>query len=208
MALAEGAAVVVPNPAPMAYGVVATTARAVNAVKGRPLEQNVGVSVHDRSLWQDVAAALDIPPAAIDSVAALLRRRLTVLAPVNDYAAGLEWTVPAIRDGQLAMFDGRWAATADLWERFPLLYGSSANRTGAPPVSNAHDAREEFGEECAVIDVVERDAPGERWSSTMVRVDEAAGLEMHRSGAQDRSSGLTPDDFIRHIVATVGLKPG
>jgi len=41
-ALAAGCAVVVPNPSPQSYGVVATAPHVVNAARGRPIDQAAG----------------------------------------------------------------------------------------------------------------------------------------------------------------------
>jgi tRNA A37 threonylcarbamoyladenosine synthetase subunit TsaC/SUA5/YrdC len=43
--LRGGGAVVVTNPSPMTYGVVARDARAINRLKGRPVDQPVGISI-------------------------------------------------------------------------------------------------------------------------------------------------------------------
>jgi len=60
-ALAAGRPVVVPNPSPQAYGIIAPVPQVVNAAKGRPREQEVGVSLHDEREWQ---ALPDRPHAA------------------------------------------------------------------------------------------------------------------------------------------------
>lgn len=210
-ALTAGAAVVVPNPAPMAYGVVATSAQAVNALKRRRLDHNVAVSLHDRSQWQRAAPSIDLSPAALDAVLALLGQRLTVLVPISSQVPPPQWVAPAIRDGYLAAFNGYWAATAYLWERFGRLYGSSANISGQPPATSAAQAVAMFGADCAVVDVGEFEGtPGPRSASTMVRIDRSGRLELYRAGAQDAASGREPAGFVRHLAAGVGLscRPG
>lgn len=206
-ALTGGEAVVVANPAPMSYGVVATTARAVNAVKGRPLDQNVGISLHDRSMWRELVPALDLPPMVLDPVIALLRMRLTVLLPVGGAVPPPSWAGPATRDGQVAVFNGYWAQLGWLWRRFPRLYGSSANRTGAPPASSGAEADAMFAPDTAIADVPVAEHTGRRWSSAMIRVDSAGRISLHRSGAQDRVSGLSSSDFMRELAGSVGLRP-
>lgn len=205
-ALAAGDVVVVPNPAPMAHGLVATDAAAVNAVKRRPADQPVGVSLHDRSQWEAVAPTIDLAPAAVFSVAALLRRRFTLLMPLRVHAELPDWVVPATRDGYLAAFNGYWSATAGLWERYPRLYGSSANLTGEPPLTSAAEARSTFGPRCVVLDV---DMLGEsralRAASTMLQIDRRGRLGLHRPGAQDAASRLEPEEFLRHLASDVGL---
>jgi tRNA A37 threonylcarbamoyladenosine synthetase subunit TsaC/SUA5/YrdC len=188
----------------MAYGVVATSPRAVNALKGRRLDQNVAVSLHNRSQWQQVARCIDLSPAALDATASLLRLRVTVLVPLR--APHPPWVTPAVRDGWLAAFNGWWAPTARLWDRFPRLYGSSANLTGEPPAPSAAAAAGMFGAECVVVNAGAFDhAPGPRWASTMVRIDRAGLLDLYRTGANDAVHGREPRAFLRHLSATVGL---
>ncbi len=197
---------VVPNPAPMAYGVVATTAEAVNALKKRPLDQDVAVSVHDRSQWDGMAAAIDLPPAVLDAVGALLRSRITVLVPLRRGVRYPPWIDPAVRDGELAVFDGYWEPAASLWERFPRLYGSSANITGEQPAESAGQAAAMLGDACPVVDADAMAGPrGRRWASTMARIDRTGRLDLHRSGAHDASSGLTATEYVRRLAASVGL---
>jgi tRNA A37 threonylcarbamoyladenosine synthetase subunit TsaC/SUA5/YrdC len=178
----------------MTYGVVATSARAVNALKRRPLEQNVAISAHDQSEWLAMAAVVAVPPTLIRR---LLDQRLSVLAPLRPDASPPDWTVPAVRNGQLAIFSGRWDRTATLWERFPRLYGSSANRTGCPPAATAAEAAEIFGGDAVVVDGdAFRDTRAAHAASTMIRVTPAGELLLHRSGAQDQSSGLDPAVYL------------
>lgn len=184
--LAAGGAVVVPNPAPMSYGLVATSAETVNATKRRPIDQNVAVSLHNQSEWQRVAPSIDLPAASLDGVPALLSRRLTLLLPLRSRVPLPGWVTPAVRDGYLAVFNGHWAVTARLWERFPRLYGSSANITGEPPAASAADAVAMFG---GAVPVIDGDSLRGRHSagtaSTMVRFDRAGRLWPYRAGAQD-----------------------
>jgi tRNA A37 threonylcarbamoyladenosine synthetase subunit TsaC/SUA5/YrdC len=190
--LSAGGAVVVPNPAPMTYGIVATDARKVNEVKHRPIGQNVAVSLHAREQWQQVVPAVDLPTGVLRTVVELLEQRLSILLPLGAREALPDWVTPAVRDGHLAAFNGYWAPTAALWDRFPRLYGSSANLTGRPPAADAGQAAAMFGTGCPVVAVADPDeASGPRAASTMVRIDPAGRLELVRAGAQDLGSGLT-----------------
>lgn len=181
--LAAGGAVVVPNPAPMAYGLVATSAAAINAAKRRPVDQNVGVSLHNRSEWQLLAPSIDLPPASLDGVVALLSRRLTILLPLRTGVPHPAWVTPAVRVGYLAAFNGHWAATARVWDRFPRLYGSSANITGEPPAASAAQAAVMFGADVPVIDAEAIRGPRlTSTASTIVRIDRAGRLCPSRAG--------------------------
>ena len=204
--LARGGAVVVANPAPMAYGVVATRAETVNRYKGRPLDQNVAVSVHDDSQWSRVVPCLDLSPEAVAAAVAMLHQRLSLLLPLRAGVERPRWVEPAIRDGWLAAFNGYWDLTAPLWEAYPQLYGSSANRTGQPPVTSAAQAIATFGPACVVVgDDGIPASSGPRSASTMVRIDRDGHLALHRSGAQDAASGQQPQAFLRSLAVDVGL---
>lgn len=208
-ALAAGAAAVVPNPFPMTYGVVATSARTVNAVKGRPLDQNVGVSLHDRGEWERVAPSIDLPPAALDAAIALLQQRFSLLLPVSSLVPAPDWVGPAVRDGYLAAFNGYWTETAPLWDRFPRLFGSSANVTGELPADSAARAAEMFGADCAVLEVPALEGhPAGRSASAMIRIDRSGGLVLHRPGAQSAVSGVAPVEYLQQLAAEVGLSDG
>lgn len=205
-AMAAGEAIVVPNPAPMAYGVVATSARAVNALKRRPLTRNVAISLHDPWRRGQTARVIDLPVTARDAVVALLRQRLTVLVPLRRRMPLPAWMRPAARDGYLAIFDGSWARTARLWKRFPVVYGSSANLTEQPPAATVAEAVAMFGPECPVIDGdAVRESASARRTSTMIRIDRVGRLDLHRSGAQDTASGLARAEYLRRLAASLGL---
>ncbi|MEX0427009.1 Sua5/YciO/YrdC/YwlC family protein [Nocardioides sp. DS6] len=203
--LAAGQALVVPNPPPMTYGVVATQAWEVNAVKGRPVDQNVAVSLHDPSEWAAVVPSLDLPSRALDGVVSLLGQRLSLLLPVRADRPPPRWVAPAVRAGQLAAFDGRWSPTAAIWDRFPRLFGSSANHTGWPPAATAQEARIALGHECEVIDGGPFDLESSsRRASTLVGVGRDGRLRLHRRGAQDQSWS-SPGGYLAHLAAVAGM---
>lgn len=205
-ALDSGDAAVVPNPPPMSYGVVATAAWRVNAAKGRALDQNVAASVHHPAEWHRLASVLDLPQHALHASSELLRLHLTVLLPLRREASPCGWFAPAVRDGQACVFDGRWAPTAALWDRYPRLYGSSANRTGMPPATSAAEARAYFGSDCAVVDGDALGGPSPaRTASTIVRLDRRGRLSLHRSGAHDPAQRAGPAGYLRQLAELTGL---
>ena len=142
--LRGGGAVVVTNPSPMTYGVVARDARAVNLLKGRPTDQPVGVSVHSQAAHDQLFRFLDLRTDALAAIDFAVAERITVLAPIRSDPTMPEWLAPAIQDGWVAFFDGAWGPLALLWLTFPFLYGSSANRTGEAPAASAAEARAQF----------------------------------------------------------------
>lgn len=185
-ALDAGRAIVVPNPPPMAYGMLATAAVAINALKGRALDQAVAVSLHDESEWQRLAPSIDVPPTALAAVVALLERRLSLLVPLRSDVPHPHWMRPAVRDGYLCLFDGRWSRTAPVWDQFPRLFGSSANLTGQAPAASEAEVIAMFGTDCPVVDAdAAGDPPRRRTASTIVRFDRDGRIALHRKGIHD-----------------------
>jgi tRNA A37 threonylcarbamoyladenosine synthetase subunit TsaC/SUA5/YrdC len=202
--VSAGEAVVVPNPPPLTYGVVAKSAPTVNVVKGRAPDQNVAVSPHVPSQRRHLRPMIDLPAAALGSAAFLLSRRLTVLLPVRPGVPVPTWVAPAVRDQQLAAFNGWWTPTATVWRRFPRLYGSSANRTGGTAATTAAEAQAALGRDCLVLDGNALANPGQwRAPSTMAPLDQHGRLSLYRSGAQERRS--PPAAFLRQVADLVGL---
>ena len=198
--LAAGRAVIVPNPSPQTYGVVATQPVTVNALKGRPLNQNVAVSLHNAREWDEVSAILDLDPPTLRRVRLLLRMRLSILAPIRQAQLLPAWIEPAIRDGYLAMFDGYWEPVAPVWDGFPRLYGSSANRTGGAPAASAAEAAAIFGDDAVIVNAdAWRDLTTAHAASTMILVAPDGTLTRYRPGAQDAASGLDPEAYIGHL---------
>ncbi|CAL9593713.1 hypothetical protein SUDANB145_05278 [Streptomyces sp. enrichment culture] len=192
-ALDDGAAVVLPNPAPLTHVVTARRARTVNEAKGRPGDQPVALWAHH----PDTLSALDDvwklgPEQSATARWLLTREHLTVLVPVHDGAGTPSWAAPAVKDGWMLLFGARWQPLRPLLDRSPLLYVSSANRTGRPPVATTADALATFPAGVAVLAVPDADAPSpaadgrERHATTTVRLHTDGRTELHRHGAQDR----------------------
>lgn len=201
-ALTEGRAVVVANPSPMTYGIVATSPYAVNALKHRPQDQNVAVSLHNIAEWHDVAPSLDVPAELLPRIGALLRLRLSLLVPLRDSAPHPDWINPAVRNGYLAMFSGWWAPLAQLWDQFPRLYGSSANRTGQLPAASAAEAVGIVGTDAPVVNAdALRDLGRAHAASSMLRIAPDGELSLYRRGANDAASGLDPETYLRQLAS-------
>ncbi|MFC5260802.1 META domain-containing protein [Kribbella qitaiheensis] len=188
--LRGGGAVVVTNPSPMTYGVVARDPRAVNLLKGRPANQPVGISVHTAAAHDQLFRFLDLRSDARAAVDFALAERITVLAPIRSDPTMPEWLAPAIQDGWVVFFDGSWGPLALLWLTFPFLYGSSASRTGEAPAASAAEVRAQYPADTVIIDADHRRAPAAvHGASTMIRVDPDGLLTLHRSGIQDQAAG-------------------
>ncbi len=131
----------------------------------------------------------------------LMRRELlSFLAPVRDDAEPPDWIRPAVRDGSVGLFAGRWRPLAPLRAQFPRLFGSSANRTGQPPTSSAAEADAIFGDAAVVVDGdAQRRGTAMRGATTILRIAPDGTLELHRTGAQNM--GLAAEDYLRRLEA-------
>ena len=184
----------------MTYGVVGLNATSLNALKHRPPDQSVAISLHD-SEWPRLALALDVPGSALPRIVAMLRMRLSLLVPLRPGSAYPRWIEPAVQRGYLAMFRGWWEPAADLWDGFPRLFGSSANRTGHAPAASAAEAAAIFGTDAPIVDGDRlRDLGLPHDASSMVRVSTDGGLTLHRSGAHDQAAGLSAEAYISRLV--------
>lgn len=206
--LRGGGAVVVANPSPMSYGVVARDARAVNLLKGRPVDQPVGISVHSEAAHDQLFRYLDLRTDTLAAIDFALAERIAVLAPIRSDPTMPEWLAPAIQDGWVLFFDGSWGPLALLWLTFPFLYGSSANRTGEAPAASAAEARAQFPADTVIIDADDRRTPtAAHGASTIIRVDPAGRLTPHRSDIQDQAAG-GPDillDRLREFRSAIAV---
>jgi heat shock protein HslJ/tRNA A37 threonylcarbamoyladenosine synthetase subunit TsaC/SUA5/YrdC len=209
--LRGGGAVVVTNPSPMSYGVVARDARAVNLLKGRPADQQVGISVHSEAVHDQLFRYLDLRTDTLAAIDFALAERISVLAPIRSDPTMPEWLAPAIQDGWVLFFDGCWGPLALLWLTFPFLYGSNANRTTEAPAAFATEARRQFPAGTVIIDADDRRTPAAAYgASTMIRVDPNGRLALHRSGIQDQAAG-GPDillDRLREFRSAIAVLDG
>ncbi|HWU06447.1 MAG TPA: hypothetical protein VN520_08710 [Streptomyces sp.] len=210
-ALRDGAAVVLPNPAPLTHVVTGRRARAVNEAKGRPGGQPVALWAHHPDTLRDLDRIWGLGPGQRAIARWLLtREHLTVLVPVRDSGDMPAWAAPAVKDGWMLLFGARWQPLRPLLDQLPLLYVSSANRTGHPPAATTADALAMFPATVPVLSVPEQGqgqgdpdtvtAGTERQATTTVRLHLDGRLELHRHGAQDRGHA-DPGDYLRHLQA-------
>ncbi|MCG8917179.1 hypothetical protein L6E12_15440 [Actinokineospora sp. PR83] len=200
--LRAGGAVVLPNPHPLTSVVAATTPQAVNAAKGRPVEQSVALWITDDERWAEFAphAALDDPTRDL-ACTLLVEELVTLLVPVDTHPS---WIAPATRDGKTLLFGARWAPLAPVFGGVRGLHVSSANRTGQAPVASATQARQVFGEHVHVLDLHDGlPAEGRRATTTLeLRADRT--LTHIRAGAQDHTHG-GPSAYLDHLTEKYSL---
>ncbi|MEU1215760.1 hypothetical protein ABZ424_25840 [Streptomyces sp. NPDC005790] len=211
-ALSSGRAVVLPNPAPLTYVVAATAPHAVNLAKGRPADQAVALWLHHPRTAGTVIDALALGPDPAAAARRLLtEERVTLLAPLREDHPLPDWMAPAAKDGWTLLFGARWAPLLPVLEDHPVLYVSSANRTGHPPAATASAARAMFPGDVPVLDPASLPGTGEeretapRAATTTVRLHSDGSVELHRNGAQDRL--YPPGGYVEHLRSTYRL-PG
>ncbi|MFJ4864699.1 Sua5/YciO/YrdC/YwlC family protein [Streptomyces sp. NPDC088748] len=207
-ALRAGAAVVLPNPAPLTHVVTATTPHAVNEAKGRPPGQAVALWAHHAETLRTVLAVARLDAAATALAARLLtEEHLTVLLPLRTDPHLPDWLAPAAQDGRVLLFAARWQPLRPLLDEHPVLYVSSANRTGLPPAATTAEALAVFPAAVPVLRPPHgADGPAggpARRATTTVAVHPDGRLTLHRHGAQDRSHPH-PDDYLDHLRARYG----
>ncbi|WP_320781111.1 hypothetical protein [Streptomyces sp. CRN 30] len=196
-ALDAGRAVVLPNPAPLTHVVTAAVAPAVNEAKGRPAGQPVALWAHHPGTLADLDPLWDLSSADRELARRLLsEEHLTVLLPLRPDTARPSWARPAVKNGWMLLFGARWEPVRPLLDDRPVLYVSSANRTGGPPAATAAEALAAFPPTVPVLaDPHPVPSAGPRRATTTVRLYGDGRLTLHRHGAQDASYD-DPDDYL------------
>ncbi|MFJ8043525.1 Sua5/YciO/YrdC/YwlC family protein [Kitasatospora sp. NPDC096147] len=194
-ALHRGTAVVLPNPAPLTHVVAGTDPLAVNSAKGRPADQPVALWAHHPATLTTLTGPLPLGP----GVRRLLtEERVTLLLPL--LADAPPWLAPATRDGWTMLFGARWAPVLPLLDPHPVLYVSSANRTGSPPAATTAEAHAMFPPEVPVLALPDA-SPTPRAATTTLRLHPNGRLDLHRPGAQDRRFP-SPGAYLDHVRTT------
>ncbi|GAA2242932.1 hypothetical protein GCM10010145_06620 [Streptomyces ruber] len=207
--LRDGAAVVVPNPAPLTHVVVSPRSRTVNEAKGRPAGQPVALFAHHPDTLRALDDIWDLDPDRRATARWLLvEERLTVLVPVRTGIELPDWAAPAVKDGWMLLFGARWEPLRPLLDEHPVLYVSSANRTGRPPAATTAEALAMFPATVPVLALPEQGpeephaatAGTERRATTTVRLHPDGRFELHRHGAQDQHHA-DPEQYLRQLRA-------
>ncbi|MER5867564.1 Sua5/YciO/YrdC/YwlC family protein [Kitasatospora sp. NPDC002040] len=204
-ALRGGAAVVLPNPAPLTHVVAAIGLRTVNRAKARPADQPVALWAHHAGTLRAVTDCSALDPADTALAGRLLtEEHLTLLLPLRPEARRPDWLEPACKDGWVLLFGARRPLLGPLLDEHPVLYVSSANRTGSPPAAGTAEALSMFPAEVPVLHLPD---PGDdlpdgrvRRATTTVALHPDGRLTLHRHGAQDHPFP-DPDDYLRHLRA-------
>ncbi|MGA4545136.1 Sua5/YciO/YrdC/YwlC family protein [Uniformispora flossi] len=203
-ALHDGAAVVLPNSAPLTRLVTARRPGTVNEAKARRADQPVALWAHHPDTLGALADIWHLDDGRSTMARRLLaEEHLTVLVPVRGTAVPA-WALPAAKDGWMLLFGARRQPLRPLLDDHPVLYVSSANRTGHPPAATTAEALAMFPDTVPVValaaaeDPDDRHDPRGRQATTTVRLHPDGRMEIHRRGAQDRAFA-GPAEYLRHL---------
>jgi L-threonylcarbamoyladenylate synthase len=197
--LRSGLPVVIPGPSPLPYGITGTQAAAVNAAKGRPATQLVGLNVADIDV---IAAYLDLGPGVLPMARWLGETEMvTVLAPVRPGAPG--WLSPATSDGMVLFTCPPWLPGLDaIIASFEHQYMSSANTTGDRSATTSAEAGRAFGGSLIVLDGDPcRDQSRPHGSTTIVRISPDGDLAVARSGINNAAFGTDLTGYADTLAA-------
>lgn len=204
-ALHDGAAVVLPNPAPLTRLVTARRPGTVNEAKARTADQPVALWAHHAETLRALTGIWHLDDRqSITAQRLLAEEHLTVLVPVGGSDVLPSWALPAAEDGWMLLFGARWQPLRPLLDDHPVLYVSSANRTGHPPAATAAEALAMFPDTVPVValaaveDPDDRHDPRGRQATTTVRLHPDGRMEVHRQGAQDRAFA-GPGEYLRRL---------
>ncbi|MCX5149951.1 Sua5/YciO/YrdC/YwlC family protein [Streptomyces sp. NBC_00320] len=210
-ALGRGAAVVLPNPAPLTHVVTATRPQTVNEAKARPPGQPVALWAHHAETLRTLAEVTELDAAGTALAGRLLtEEHLTLLLPLRAGTRQPAWLAPACKDGWVLLFGARWQPLRPLLDEHRVLYVSSANRTGHPPAATTSEALAMFPATVPVLQPphpVDDPAGGPpRRATTTVTLHPDGRLTLHRHGAQDQPYPY-PDEYLEHLRARYASPP-
>lgn len=179
--LETGLPICVPIPSPLPYAVSATSPQTVNQVKGRPLDQPVGMAIAELALIQDFVdvGGETLAYARWLSSSRLFSIMLPVQAQVPDWAAG------SVSRGFIAVTLAWLPEVRSLLDAFGYLFLSSGNVTGGTAAVTAQEADAEFGSRLMVVDGDRyRDQSAPRGSASILRFGRSLEVDVVREGVQ------------------------
>ncbi|MFD5872049.1 hypothetical protein [Streptomyces sp. NPDC060322] len=178
-----------------------------NQAKGRDADQPVALWAHHSDTLDTLDRLWDLTPKDRLPARLLLGdAHLTVLLPLRPGAEAPAWLAPAQKDGWVLLFGARWQPLRSLLDEHPVLYVSSANRTGHQPAATTEEALAMFPTTVPVLrapastDTTEAVTTTARQATTTVRLHPDSRIELHRSGAQDRNYNGA-DAYLGHLRA-------
>jgi tRNA A37 threonylcarbamoyladenosine synthetase subunit TsaC/SUA5/YrdC len=188
--LNEGQPVVLPNPSPLPYVVVAVSPVIINSVKRRSIDKNVASFI---GRFDTIKQYFDLDQSGMKiAEKCLVEKQMTVLCPVKNDIEVPTFLLPSLSNNHVLLFAAHLAGLQQLCLQFPSLYVSSGNVTSMEPKQFCTDVEaqfQEFGNPEFRLLLVDgdhlRDKHRRHGSTTMVMVSQTGELSVKRNGIQD-----------------------
>lgn len=187
--LSEGQPVVLPNPSPLPYVVVAISPVIVNGLKRRSIDQRVASFI---GKFETVKQYFNLDQQGMEiAEECLIEKKMTVLCPVKNDIEVPAFLLPSLNNNHVLLFAAHLAGLQQLCLQFPSLYVSSGNVTKMEPKQLCTDVQaqfKEFGNPEFRLLLVDgdhlRDRHQRHGSTTMVMVSRTGELSVRRKGIQ------------------------
>lgn len=189
--LSEGQPVVLPNPSPLPYVVVAVSPAIVNSVKGRSIDQYVASFI---GKFETIKQYFNLDQYGMEiAEKCLVEKKMTVLCPVKNDIEVPPFLLPSLNKNHVLLFAAHLAGIQQLCLEFPSLYVSSGNVTTMEPkqfCTSVQAQFKEFGNPEFRLLLVDgdhfRDKHQRHGSTTMVMVSPTGELSVKRKGIQQQ----------------------
>lgn len=187
--LIKGDPVVLPNPTPLPYMVVAVSPAIINMVKRRSADQAVASFIGG---FESIKRYADLGDDGMElSERCLIKDRMTVLCPVRNDVEVPPFLVPAIKENYMLLFAAHLPDLQEMCCQLPPLYVSSGNLTAMKPEQLCSDVEAQFvrpgGPDINLL-IVDgdhlRDQSQRHGSTTMVKISHTASISVVRDGIQ------------------------
>jgi tRNA A37 threonylcarbamoyladenosine synthetase subunit TsaC/SUA5/YrdC len=187
--LSEGQPVVLPNPSPLPYMVVAVSPVIINSLKRRSIDQHVASFI---GRFETIKQYLNLDQYGMEiAEKCLVEKRMTVLCPVKNDIEVPAFLLPSLNKNHVLLFAAHLAGLQQLCLQFPSLYVSSGNVTRMEPKQLCIDVQaqfKEFGNPEFRLLLVDgdhlRDGHQRHGSTTMVMLSRTGKLSVKRQGIQ------------------------
>lgn len=187
--LNEGQPVVLPNPSPLPYVVVAVSPVIINSLKCRSVDQNVASFI---GKFETVKQYFNLDQYGMEiAEKCLFEKKMTVLCPVKNDIELPGFLLPSLKNNHVLLFATHLAGLQQLCLQFPSLYVSSGNVTTMEPQQFCTDVQaqfEEFGNTEFRLLLVDgdhlRDRHQRHGSTTMVAISPTGNFSIKRKGIQ------------------------
>jgi tRNA A37 threonylcarbamoyladenosine synthetase subunit TsaC/SUA5/YrdC len=187
--LSEGQPIVLPNPSPLPYMVVAVSPVIINSLKRRSIDQHVASFL---GRFETIKQYLNLDQYGMEiAEKCLVEKKMTVLCPVKNDIEVPAFLLPSLNKNHLLLFAAHLAGLQQLCLQFPSLYVSSGNVTRMEPKQLCTDVQaqfKEFGNPEFRLLLVDGDHLRDRHqlhgSTTMVMISRTGKLSVKRKGIQ------------------------